>query len=84
MPASPPGRRAATGGIEHQLHWPLDVAFAEDQCRARAGHAAENLALLRHLTLAILKRDTTRKRGLKGKQKNAAWDHSYLLSLLAI
>ena len=78
--------RAARGhwGIEHQLHWPLDVSFAEDQGRVRAGHAAENLALLRHLTLAILKRDTTRKRGLKGKPKNAAWDHSCLLSLLAI
>jgi predicted transposase YbfD/YdcC len=78
--------RAARGhwGIENQLHWSLDVAFAEDQCRVRAGHAAENLALLRHLTLNTLKRDTTRKRGLKGKQKNAAWDHSYLLSLLPI
>lgn len=78
--------RAARGhwGIENQLHWSLDVAFAEDQCRVRAGHAAENLAILRHLTLNMLKRDTTRKRGLKGKQKNAAWDHSYLLSLPAI
>jgi predicted transposase YbfD/YdcC len=78
--------RAARGhwGIENQLHWSLDVAFAEDQCRVRAGHAAENLALLRHLTLNILKRDTAKKRGLKGKQKNASWDHSYLRSLLAI
>lgn len=78
--------RAARGhwSIENQLHWSLDVSFAEDQCRVRAGHAAENLAILRHLTLNLLKRDTTRKRGLKGKQKNAAWDHSYLLSLLAL
>lgn len=78
--------RAARGhwSIENQLHWSLDVAFAEDQCRVRVGHAAENLAILRHLTLNLLKRDTTKKRGLKGKQKNAAWDHSYLLSLLAI
>ena len=34
------------------------------------------------MTLNILKADTTKKRGIKGKQKNAGWDHSYLLSLL--
>lgn len=30
-----------------------------------------------------LKKDTSNKRGIKGKKKNAAWDYSYLLSLLA-
>ena len=34
------------------------------------------------MSLNILKGETTKKRGLKGKQKNAAWDHSYLLTLL--
>lgn len=77
--------RAARGhwAIENTLHWSLDVTFGEDQCRVRAGHAAENLNILRHITLNLLKRDTTKKRGIKGKQKNASWDHSYLLSLLA-
>lgn len=76
--------RAARGhwAIENQLHWSLDVSFHEDQSRVRSGYAAENLNILRHLTLNMLKRDTTRKRGIKGKQKNAAWDHSYLLTLL--
>ncbi|MEI8233664.1 MAG: ISAs1 family transposase [Verrucomicrobiota bacterium] len=76
--------RAARGhwGIENQLHWSLDVNFGEDQCRIRAGYASENLAILRHMSLNILKADTTKKRGIKGKQKNAGWDHSYLLSLL--
>ena len=78
--------RAVRGhwGIENQLHWSLDVAFGEDQCRARVGHASENLARLRHIALNILKSDTTKKRGIKGKQKNAGWDHSYLLHLLSI
>lgn len=78
--------RAVRGhwAIENALHWSLDVSFAEDQCRVRSGYAAENLALLRHLTINILKGETTKKRGLKGKQKNASWDHSYLLKLLAI
>ncbi len=76
--------RAVRGhwAIENTLHWSLDVSFGEDQCRVRAGYAAENLALLRHMTINILKADTTKKRGIKGKQKNAAWDMPYLLSLL--
>ena len=68
--------------IENSLHWCLDVCFGEDDCRVRLGHAAENLTILRHFTLNILKRDSSKKRGIKGKQKNASWDHSYLLSLL--
>jgi predicted transposase YbfD/YdcC len=34
-------------GVENQLHWVLDVCFGEDQSRARAGYAAENLAVCR-------------------------------------
>lgn len=68
--------------VENFLHWCLDVCFGEDQCRVRCGHAAENLSILRHMTLNILKRDTTKKRGIKGKQKNAGWNYPYLLSLL--
>jgi len=71
-------------GVENQLHWILDVQFNEDQSRARTGHAAENLATLRRLALNLLKRDTTRKRGIKGKQKNAGWSHPYLLHLLGL
>jgi len=78
--------RAVRGhwGIENKLHWPLDVAFGEDQCRVRVGYAAENLARLRHIALNILKTDTTKKRGIKGKQKNAGWNHAYLSHLLSI
>jgi predicted transposase YbfD/YdcC len=78
--------RAVRGhwAIENALHWSLDVSFAEDQCRVRAGYAAENLAILRHISLNLLKQETTKKRGIKSKQKNAGWDHAYLLKLLAI
>ena len=48
----------------------------------RLGYAAENMATLRHIALHVLKNDTAKKRGIKGKQKNASWDHSYLLSRL--
>lgn len=36
-------------GVENQLHWVLDVSFGEDQCRARQGYAAENLATTRQI-----------------------------------
>ena len=62
----------------------LDVQMGEDQSRARAGHAAQNLGTLRRLALNLLKREQTKKRGIKGKQKNAGWDHSYLLKLLGV
>jgi predicted transposase YbfD/YdcC len=69
-------------GIENSLHWVLDVQMGEDQCRVRAGHAAQNLATLRRITLNLLRQDKTSKRGIKGKQLKASWDHAYLQSLL--
>ena len=71
-------------GVENKLHWVLDVCFHEDQSRARKGNAAENLATLRRLALNMLKREKTKKRGIRGKQLNASWDHPYLLRLLGI
>jgi predicted transposase YbfD/YdcC len=78
--------RAVRGhwGVENKLHWVLDVCFREDQSRARTGYAAENLATLRRLALNLLRREKTKKRGIKGKQLNASWDHAYLLRLLGI
>jgi len=38
--------------------------------------------ILRHIALNVLKNDSSKKRGIKGKQKSASWDHSCLLSLL--
>lgn len=78
--------RAVRGhwGVENKLHWVMDVCFREDHSRARAGYAAENLATLRRLALNLLKRETTKKRGIRGKQLNAGWDHAYLLRLLGI
>ena len=76
--------RAVRGpwAIEQTRPGSLAGRFAEDQCRGRSGCAAENRASRRHLSIQILKGETTKKRGLKGKPKNAGWDHSYLLNLL--
>jgi predicted transposase YbfD/YdcC len=81
-----PLARAVRGhwGVENKLHWVLDVSFREDQSRVRTGHAAENLATLRRLALNLLRREKTKRRGIKGKQLNAGWDHAYLLRLLEL
>ena len=77
--------RAVRGhwAIENSLHWVLDVQCGEDRSRVRTGHAAANLAALRRLALNLLTQDRTKRRGIKAKQLNASWDHSYLLRLLA-
>lgn len=78
--------RAVRGhwSVENQLHWVLDVQMGEDDSRARTGYAAENLATLRRLALNLLKQEKTKKRGVRGKQLNASWDHAYLLRLLGV
>jgi predicted transposase YbfD/YdcC len=78
--------RAVRGhwGVENKVHWIMDVCFREDQSRARTGYAAENLATLRRLALNLLKQEKTKKRGIRGKQLNASWDHAYLLRLLGV
>lgn len=70
--------------VENKVHWIMDVQFGEDQSRARSGCAAENLAALRRFALNLLKTEKTKKRGIRGKQNNASWDHAYLLKLLGI
>lgn len=69
-------------GIENSLHWVLDMAFREDECRVRKGHGAENLARLRHIAVNLLKQDQTTKLGIKNKRLKAGWDNDYLLRLL--
>jgi predicted transposase YbfD/YdcC len=69
-------------GIENKVHWILDVVFREDDCRVRQGQAAQNLAVLRHIALNLLQKETTLKRGIKAKRLKAGWDHPYLLKVL--
>jgi predicted transposase YbfD/YdcC len=68
--------------IENELHWVLDVAFAEDQCRARSGYAAQNFARLRRCALNLLRREATARVGIKAKRLKAGWSDIYLAAVL--
>ena len=68
--------------VENQLHWSLDVSFAEDRSRARTPHAATNLATLRRITLNLLRADKSSSKSLNRKRLRCALVPDYLISLL--
>ena len=70
-------------GVENGLHWILDVAFREDECRIRTGHAAENFSRLRRFAMNQYNKEKTRKdRSLRRKRKLCARNMPYLLKTL--
>ena len=68
--------------IENSLHWVLDVTFNEDASRVCQGHAAENLGLLRCLSINLPKREPS-KQSLKMKRYKASMDNHFLMKILA-
>lgn len=68
--------------IENRLHWCLDVTMNEDQMRSRMDHAPQNLAILRHMALNLVRKETS-KGSLRKKLRRAAWSDSFLAKVLA-
>jgi predicted transposase YbfD/YdcC len=67
--------------IENKVHWPLDVVFREDLCRTRKDNGPRNLAVLRHLSLNVLRAHPD-KSSISIKRQRAGWDNAFLLDLM--
>lgn len=70
--------------IENGLHWVLDVAFREDDSRIRKDHAPQNMAVLRHVAVNLLKQEKSAKVGVNNKRKRAGWDNAYLEKVVCL
>lgn len=64
--------------VENNLHWVLDMAFREDESRARKDNSAENFNVIRQIAFNILKSEKTFKGGITDKQFQCLLDSSYL------
>jgi predicted transposase YbfD/YdcC len=72
--------------IENGLHHVLDVSFHEDDSRIRKDQGAQNMSRLRRIALNLLKDKGsryTKRSSIRGRRKIAAWDHQFLLNLIA-
>ena len=68
-------------GIENRLHWVLDVVFRDDLARLRTGHGPENMAIIKHMAINLV-RQAKPTTSLKNRRKLAAWNPDYLETLL--
>lgn len=69
-------------GIENGLHWVMDMAFRDDECRIRTKNAPANFATIKHAASNLL-RTSKGKQSLQLKRHLAAWDTDFLHSVIA-
>ena len=69
-------------GVENRLHWVLDVIFHDDLARLRSGCGPENMAVVKHMALNLLRAPKDRH-SLKSRRKLACLNDDYLHSLVA-
>lgn len=70
-------------GIENQLHWVLDATMKEDDCQIYKDNSAENLAVMRHAALNMLKNEKSEKKSIRRKQRKAYSNTEYLELVLS-
>jgi predicted transposase YbfD/YdcC len=69
-------------GIENSLHHVLDVTFKEDHSRVRFGEAPENLAVIRHTAINLLKQEKSVKGSTPEKRLRCSMSNDYLGKVL--
>lgn len=68
--------------VENNLHWVLDVTFKDDGSRIRRGMASENMVVMKHLAINLLKNDKKNKLFIPRKQRKALFYDDYREMLL--
>ena len=67
--------------VESNLHWQLDVTFAEDDSRVQGRNAGQNLALVRRVALSLLQKHPGNG-SMATKRYHATLDTSFLEEVL--
>jgi predicted transposase YbfD/YdcC len=70
-------------GIENGLHWVLDMSFNDDQSRIRKENAPQNIAVVKHIALNLLRQAQQKRQSIKGLRKKAGWDNHTLQYILS-
>ena len=68
-------------GIENRLHWVLDVVFHDDLARLRSGHGPQNMAIVKHIAMNLIRHPKDRH-SLKSRRKLASLNVDYLETLI--
>lgn len=67
-------------GVESH-HWVMDMVFRDDECRIRRDNAPANFATIKHIASNLM-RTKADKHSMRAKRRLAAWDDTYLASLI--
>lgn len=68
-------------GVENRLHWVLDVVFHDDLVRLRTGNGPQNMALVRHINMNLIRAKNDRH-SLKTRRKRANLSPDYLEDII--
>ena len=68
--------------VENSLHWVLDMSFGDDQSRIRKGAAPENITVIKHLALNLLRQAQQKRQSIKRLRKTAGWDDNTLRNII--
>lgn len=70
--------------VENSLHWVMDVTFKEDDSRIRRGVAAENMSVMRHLALNLIRKESESSFSAPRKRRKAGLYDEYREKVLGI
>jgi predicted transposase YbfD/YdcC len=63
--------------VENRLHWMLDVVFAEDTSRRRAGNSAANFNIISKIALGLIERSPYKMKSKRQRRFKAGFDSEF-------